>query len=310
MKKIVASLFLLTLILFATGCGDGKSGAILKVQTGTGTGTAGTATTGDGDGDFPDRFLTPDGITVAFKSFKFFEQAGGTSLPGQARSTYTLFDATFDAPKIVSLKPGETIEVHKSVTRPAAGKYDRVEFEIAYFEMPIPLCRANDDCENRRVRFYLTDVTDPALDSTFAAKPHEILLSQSTDGLDFGLISSARGIPGGLIPIRETRPTDPVIVPANQLWHQTASGSPSLFVQGITLEIPRNPKDKYIFTLTFDISNLFFFDNTDEPEPEFRFNALTQSRDGKVLENCGTPTACKADFWPGIPKIGLTVAQE
>src|SRR5581483_1209991 len=155
MQKILLVLFLASLAL--SGCGKGKSGAILNVTTPTPLPAPSSkpelsktlfAARGDGDGDgFPDRFLTPSSFTVAFKSFKLI-QIDTTIGLGQPLQSYTLFDLGFNAPKVIELKQGQVINVAEQNNDPPSGTYNRIEYEVSYFEMMIPLCDAANSCQD------------------------------------------------------------------------------------------------------------------------------------------------------------------
>lgn len=310
-------LFFLTIVIFlTTGCGKGKSGVILKVTTDT-PGIAPLsklrlATAGDSAADFPDRNLTPHSFTIAFKSFKLFKT--GANIP-----SYTVFDVDFSSPIIVSLKTGEALEVKENNADPARGTYNRIEYQIRYFEMTIPLCDAGNSCEDHRLRFYLSGDRDP--DLNFIPTPGDLLLSRSVNGTDFSWISPAQGIPASfsLFPITAPRPVNPTPVQIPVNLFPIGGGVTPLFTQTLTtpLEVPREPDKEFVFTLHFDLADLFFFDNTDEddidPGPEFRFNALITdpnvSRDGKIALDCADPT-CRADFWPGLPPVTVTISEE
>lgn len=321
MKKILISLFLPALFFLATGCGEGKSGVVLRVTTDT-AGVAPVeklrlATTGDdADDNLPDRNLTPSAFTIAFTRFRLLEKADPGN-PNAPVDSHTVFDRSLSDPIEISLTSGQTLKVDENNREPRQGTYDRLEYEVRYFEMTIPLCRLNDDCEARRVRFYLSSEADPLLDFTPTAG--DILISSSETGNDFNWISTSAGIPLGLVPISGQRPSDAYqLLPS--ILSPTGATNPALFSEQISppLEIGSNPKVVFVFTLHFDLSGLFFFDNTDEdsfdPAPEVHFNALLTdlnvSRDGKISRECVNPATCKADFWPGLPPVTVTHAEE
>lgn len=299
-------------------CGKGKSGAVFNVQAATPLSPPSSkpllAATGD-TGALPNRFLTPSAFTVAFTSFKFLQTADPLN-PTLATQSYTILDTAVNNPKVVEIKTQAPIDVADSSSTPAAGNYDRVEFEVSYFEMIIPLCDALNRCEDRRLRYYLAPMVDASLNN-FSAAPFDLLFSQSPNGFDFGWVSSAQGLPT-LIPITNPKPTDPVQIPSGGILPL----SPTFSVQlSAPLVVPKNPTDKYIFTLSMDLADLFFFDNTDETTIDktapFHFNALvtdiTQSADGKARRNCVPPTtACAAEvnFWPGVPVFSVVLTQQ
>src|SRR3989338_5251091 len=156
MKKAILSLFLPAFFSALVGCGEGKAGVALKVSTATPgvapVSKAFLAASGDGDTDFPDRFITPSSFTIGFKSFKMFRE-------GETTPSYTLFEEDPTAPRRFSLTSAQVQEVRENITDPRAGTYDRIEYEVSYYEMIIPLCglrsTSGRDCHNRRLRYYL-----------------------------------------------------------------------------------------------------------------------------------------------------------
>lgn len=339
MKKVFAFLFLLVLFSLATGCGNGKSGVVLKVTTATPDIVqvskplqAAAKPTGDDASDFPDQFLTPHSLTIAFNSFKIFKTTTTTTTGTgntDTASTYTVFDVGSTAgtaagrPIIVSLITGETQDVKENTSTPSRGTYDHVEYGIRYFEMTIPLCDSNNACEDHRLRVYLTAETDPDL-GNFTPTPGAILISRSVNGTDFSWISQQQGLFGSLdsFPITGGKPPDPYLMPPSQF--PAAGAITSTFTQQITpvLDIKDKPDKEFVFTLNFDLTDLFFYDNTDQlgngadPGPDFHFNARVPdtatgiSRDGKILFDCTNPALCKADFWPGIPPATIDVSEQ
>lgn len=320
MKNIFLSFFLLTLLLLATGCGEGKSGVILRVTTQT-PGIAPIqkphlAVTGDDPNDtLPDRKLTPSSFTVAFTRFRLLEETDPDS--DAPTPTHTIFDVGPADPIVVSFTSGQTKEVEETSREPRRGTYNLIEYEVRYFEMTIPLCEPNDDCESRRLRFYLTNEPDPLLNFTPVAG--DILISRSVNGTNFSWIRPTVGLPLSLdlFPITQERPTDAYQVPLTVF---PPGGITPVFRHALSpsLEIEENPDEVFIFTLQFDLADLFFFDNTDEgtldTPPDVHFDALVNdlnvSRDGKIQLDCINLINCKADFWPGLPIVTVTVEQE
>src|SRR5579884_1862725 len=100
-SRVFLSFFLIILFYCITGCGNGKTGIILKVTTDT-TGIIPlskqaqaviAAATGDGGANFPNRFLTPTSFTVAFNRFTVFQAETGTGATQPLTPVgYTVFD--------------------------------------------------------------------------------------------------------------------------------------------------------------------------------------------------------------------------
>lgn len=322
MKNVLISVFLLTLFFLATGCGEGKSGVVLRVTTGT-AGIAPIekphlAAEGDDPIDlYPDRNLTPSSFTIALTSFRLFEATDPNDTNASVRS-YTVFDRDPSDPIEISLTSDQTIEVEESTRDPRSGTYNRIEYGIRYFEMSIPVCEANDDCENSRVRFYLSSEPDPILNFTPAAG--DMIISGSPTGDDFSWISTDVGLPLslGLFPITGARPVDAHQVPSNVFPGGVMNPIISQTLS-TPLEVDSSPEEAFVFTLGFDLSGLFFFDNTDEgtidTAADFHFNAriedLNESRDGKLQRECTDANTCRADFWPAPPPPAtVTLTQE
>lgn len=278
------------------------------------------AAVGDGGGDlFEDQLITPSAVTLGLKSFRLVKQEDDPLLE-PVPEFYSLFDADPGDPRVIEFQTGVTEEIAETSSEPREGTYNRIEYEITYLEMIIPLCDANHNCENRRLRFYLDAIFDPEFN--LQTEPLELLLSENENGFLFNWISAALGLPESLgrFPVSGNRPTDPYLaqIPGTQL----NPSNPSLFSLPLNppLEVPRNPDGEYIFTLHFDLSNLFFFDNTDEatidPNAPFHFNALVPnvsvatSRDGKIRFSCALSCVTAADFSPGLPVVTVTVRQE
>ena len=100
------------------------------------------AATGDGTGDtFDDQIITPSGVTLGLRSFKFFRKADtDTVTPGQTQESYSVLDLDPTVPHVVKFQTGVPEQIVETVTDPKEGTYDRVEFEVTYFEMVVPLC--------------------------------------------------------------------------------------------------------------------------------------------------------------------------
>jgi hypothetical protein len=325
MKNVFLSFFLLTLLSLATGCGEGKSGIIVRVKTDT-AGIAPIekphrAAEGDDPIDpFPDRNLTPSSFTIAFTRFRLFEAREDQDTETPTRS-YTVFERDSSDPIEISLTSGQTVEVEENNKDPRRGTYDRIEYGVRYFEMTIPLCETNDDCEDRRVRVYVSPQPDPNLN--FTPQVGDILISGSRTGEDFSWISTSVGLPlsVGLFPITGPRPADAYQLPTH-IFPPAGATNPAIFPHTLStpLEVDSDPEKVFVFTLNLDLSGLFFFDNTDEGSTDTatdpHFNARIEdptdplSRDGKIENRCTDDPTCTADFWPGLPVVTVTQTEE
>lgn len=320
MKNVFASFFLLILLSLATGCGDNKSGVVVRVTTSTqGVAPAAKplrAVTGDLDSDFPDQTLTPRSFTIAFTSFKLFKEDDDATIT--RTPDYTVFEETPTDPIVVSLTTGQTVEVEENNRNPGQGTYDQIEFGVRYIEMTVPLCSTNDSCIDHRFRFYLSSEPDPELNFTPALG--ELLISDSVTQDNFSFISESRGLPDSIgdFPVSGGRPPDPYTIQPGTLFPPSGPIK-SVITETITpFTVENNPENEFVLTLNFDLSGLFFYDNTDQdtidPGPEFHFNALIDdedvSEDGKIFGELCVVETCRADFWPGIPPVDVTVDEE
>ncbi len=305
---------LLSALLLAgpIGCGNGKSGVVLRVVNDTPDSASKPHFQARGDeGDDPDDFITPERLTVGFKSLKLFQT-------GETTPRYTVFDVDSASPKVVSLT-SEAQDVTENISDPGEGSYDRIEYAVSYYEMPIPICDARAECESRNIRFYLTDVADPRLGGV-AIEAQEILISTTENGTQFAWIDDVVGL-AGLFPVSGARPTQPHRVPDNQFPSTPSSTFP--LTLSTPLDIPQAPEGKYVITLHFDLSALFFYDDTDGVDAALNhcgdvlcFNGFAEaslSRDGKRFQSgkdCPFPCIQSADFWPGLPDVTVDGALE
>ncbi len=285
------------------GCGNGKSGVVLRVVNDTPSASKPLFKARGDEGDDPDDFITPETLTVGFKSFKLIQQ-------GETTPRYSLFDVDFASPKVVTLT-SEPQQVAENISDPSVGSYDRIEYAVSYYEMPIPICDAQAECESRKIRFYLTDVADKSLGG-IPIQQQELLVSTTENGTQFGWMDDATGL-ATLFPLTGPRPALPYRVPGNQF---PSRPSPTFSMTlSSPISVPETPEGKYTLTLHFDLSALFFYDDTDSDEPfndcgdAFCFNGFADanvSRDGKRFQpgkDCPFPCNRSADFWPGLPDV-------
>ena len=326
MKK--AAFILCLALLIQAGCGDdGKSNITLRVVQNS------PAATPSGDGaanDYPDEYLTPTDVKVGLARVRLLKT-------GSTNAGFTLLDATFDRPRVVTIASDVQEMEDMTGSDPDSGTYDKIEYAVSYYEVAVPVCDGTSPpvCDSRRVRLYLADASDPDLGGK-KAKARDILMAATTGRSDFGWIDLHQGLPTLLF----TRPLYPSRiakdkVPAVQPHLATLTLSPAVI-------IPSDKSDtdtKFTLTLAFSTGNLFFYDNTDATasgllcDRDPCFNALADvaaSRDGKFQRPCPTPdptptptpdpaatptptpTPCSlsADFWPGLPTVGVAVEIE
>ncbi len=311
---------LLLFLPLVSSCGDSKSGVELKAVL---TPIVPSGSAGDGNtSDYPDAFLSTTQAQVALRSVRLTQKQTTTAAttPTPAAS-YTFFDVDAANPKTVGLNTQPSI-VDETTVHLQEGTYDKVEIELVYYEITVPLCLASastpvptptaiptpsptptatptaSDCENRRVRLYFTDVPKGWNDQTVKAR--DVLVETTENRGDFGWVSFEKGLPH----IENTRPAKPVALPSTV----TAPA-----VLGVTLnpsfEASGAVEQKISVILTLEAAGLFY-DETDGSGTTF--NALADaenSRDGKGMFLCGSPCQT-ADFWPVPPAFKATLETE
>jgi hypothetical protein len=281
-----------------------------------------TGTIGDGkNSDWPDQYLTPTTFAIGFKSATLL-QPTTTVNP----INFTIFDQnTPNNPLVIYLDSAASQTVWDSSSHLPKGTYDTIQLDVVFYEMIIPVFNGNTGDLNphcRRVRLYLADSTDP---NTLGGKPisHlDILLASNDYGFLFNWIDPQSGLPA------PTRPSAPYQLPTNQLPANTST-TPNIVTLALSSPIDSSGDNKeFDITLTFDVSDDFFYDETDTgtgnpnaADPNFsqNFNYLAPrplpnitiqpsagvTRDGSLKNACTNINICtdSADFWPGLPSI-------
>lgn len=274
-----AAVFLAVLFL-SVACGGRKDQGIevqvLEDFSGTGIGDTDT---------YPDAFLTPSELRVALKSVKLIK-AGDTS------PSYTVFDTgAFTEPVILDLTTSaQFVENNGAYPTGCACEFSKVQIEVVYIDLRATVYNI-DSPQDRRIRFYTLNLTDPQL--AYPVGAGEVLFGGILSIPNFQWVNIDDG---SFVPISGTRPTAPLQVPAavfpNDVYSPTVTVDlPKFF------EIPDKPKGIYTVTVTFHAANLFFFDETDAP-PNGRFDLDT---DGRL--NANSPNS---HYYPTFPLLSAS----
>ncbi len=300
---------LLLLSLLLLSCGGKREGLItLKAIAST---ENFTPTFGDGSTtsppssvtDWPDFFNTPSAFRIGIKSAKLVAQ-------DQTTPVFSIFDRNDFASAFISdvpLPPADPLEVATSDVAPPAGKFIRVQLEILFYEMTVPVCSLSPTpCSDRPFRSYFASILDRSIsEQTIQAGD---ILFRPDGAATFGWLSRST-LPGA---VQATRPSDPAQVPSRLFSGGAITSTFTAdFPLANPLEVQPNQKEGSVLTLTFLITKEFFWDETaDAGDPDQgRFNliaATATSRDGKFQNGCHQiVSGCQdsADFWPGLPPI-------
>lgn len=270
------------LTLLFTGCGGDKNKGIEAVFLADSSG----AGIGDNDG-YPDQFLTPSSIKIGVKSVKLIK-ANDTY-------TYTILDTKDSAPPLVLDLTGtaQTADINPLFPTPTdcpdPCEFSKVQMELTFFDLQISVYAATADTTSidHRIRFYTLPPTDPDLEAVQAG---DVLFGDLAAVPNFNWIDITDG---RFVPLTEPRPTTPLQVPASRFPENSYSQTVKVYLPKF-LSIPKDPKGLITVTITVQIGNLFFYDDTDTP-PNGRFDLST---DGRL--NANEPDS---HFYPGFPPI-------
>jgi hypothetical protein len=280
-RLVIRTMAVLFFPLLLIGCGNKKNEGIEAVIQ------ADFSNTGIGGNDsYPDGFLTPPTITVGVKSVQLIKADDTT--------TYTVFDTGDSAHPIVLDLDTNTQSAGTNSVFPSACPCDfsKVQLELTYVDMQVPVYDdpAATVAINRRFRFYTLDLTDP--DIGVAVNAGEVLVGDTSDTPHFNWIDTADGT---YVPLTETRPAFPLLVPATRFPNDTYSSTVTIDLPSF-LKIPSKPKGIIKVTLTVQAGQIFFYDETDTAPPaSTRFDRFT---DGRL--NANEPDS---HFYPTFPAI-------
>jgi hypothetical protein len=330
--RFVDRALLITLVALAmsTGC---SSGASVTLQ-GMFSQTDPAANNGDGSSDnWTDSKQTPTGFAMGIQSAK---------LTGSDGSSFTLFDEGVNSNKMPSalftrLYNSPTKVVIDSENNVKNGTYDTLELQLVYYETEVG---AYQDVvlHPRRLRTYLQDYYETLISKTVTAydlligngSPTDFTVPTSGDPSDVGttgiILNWINPTVGSLCPTRSTcNGGAPYQVPTTVFPDSTVK----INLGGQNIVVDSNTNANFIITLTAQIQNLFFYDETDTIAPyNTIFNFLSplpttsppnppESYDGKIQDAC-SPSDCsgggtnkqQADFWMGPPQFGVTVTSQ
>lgn len=311
-----------------------------------------TDTKGIGDGansDWPDRFLTPTTFAIGIQSASLL-QSSDTVNP----ITFNIFDrGSPNSPLAIYLDSTVPQVISDSSAHLPDGTYSTIQYQVVYYEMIVPVFNGGpgDTAPHcRRVRLYLANSADQFTLSGTPITAFDILFSSSDNGLDFNWISQG-GITDPSCPVGQagcllrTRPANPYQLPPNRLPNVTGAQNIVTRLFSSPIIVDSSTDKDFEITLTFDLADLFFYDETDTDaanpnslNPLFtdNFNFLASrplahittqpdtnlSRDGSLLDACTPFPTCdtrvttggtatfSADFWPVPPAVAATVVEK
>ncbi|MFH1625404.1 MAG: hypothetical protein ABID54_09665 [Pseudomonadota bacterium] len=227
---------------------------------------------GDTGGDAQyDALLTPQGYSVGLQRVQMLLTTDPSTSP-----SYTVFDTgDVSSPKVVDLVTGYEGTFGENATYPAAGTYDRERYILVYCELTLPA-----DGVVGTYRLYMSTVGSYQRGDVRYNDNGTWKWIDSTDGS-----------------YDTTRPASPVVL--------DLSGQPDPYEETVNLTssftVPADPTGLYTVTVTFDVTNCFFWDDRDGDglfEP-----AGDDWQTAPSLDTSGF------DFWPGPPAQTVTVTQ-
>jgi hypothetical protein len=323
---------MLLVLTLSAGC---SSGANVTLQ-GMFSQTDPAANNGDGSSDnWTDYRQTPTGFAMGIQSAK---------LTGSDGSSFTLFDEGVNGNNIpdalfTRLYNSPTKVVIDSESDIKNGTYDTLELTLVYYETEVDAYQ-DTVLHPRRLRTYLQDYNETLIGGK-AVTAYDMLIGNGmpTDftvptsgnpsdvgstGTDLTWINPANGnrcaqrsacVNGG----------NPYQVPSTVFPNPTVK----IDLGGQNIVVDSNTDANFIITLTAQIQNLFFYDETDTISPYTTiFNYLSslpttsppnssESYDGKIQDACspsdcsgGSTNKLQADFWMGPPQFDVTVTSQ
>lgn len=224
-----------------------------------------------------DVIITPESYAVGLWKVELLKGVNDTT-------PYTIqeFAATSEAPVHFPLTSTST-NMANNTDYPAAGTYTVFKPTIAYLEMQLPSAKVDMPEDVTKFRVYVSTVGD--------IPPGDILLyvDEAWKWLDTdtGEYSAAR--------------------PDNPAQHKYfgEGDSPDPFqptdIEMDSVVIPDSPSGLYTATLSFDVSNTFFFDDLDK---DGVFEPTTDDKGtDEQIDQYGTP-----DWFPGAPSMSLSMS--
>lgn len=278
-RLAIRTMAILFFPLLLIGCGNKKNEGIEAVFL------ADFSNTGIGDNDsYPDGFLNPNASTIKIgvKSVQLIKA-------DETTPSYTVFDTKDDTHPIVLDLTTTAQSADTNPVFPPPGDFSKVQVEMTFVDMQVPVYD-DEIAVNRRFRFYTLDLTDP--DIGVAVKEGEVLVGDTTNTPHFSWINMDDG---SYVPLTETRPAFPLLVPATRFPNDTYSSTVTIDLPSF-LKIPSKPKGIIKVTLTVHAGQIFFYDETDTAPPaSTRFDRFT---DGHL--NANDPNS---HFYPTFPVI-------
>ncbi|MFQ5455156.1 MAG: hypothetical protein ACE5EA_02995 [Nitrospirota bacterium] len=253
---------------------------------------------GDNDDDYIDKFITPPSLMIGLKSAKLI-------LENEQSPSYTIFDTNPLSPMIVELVRGLPLFIANNSNYPSSGTYNKVQYEIIFYEVIIPVCeRTVVDCPQRRMRVYLSQTLDPQLGPISAG---DILIEEPPLNNTFKWINKSDGS------YSDFRPADNLVhqVPLDKFSSIGKISTDNIFSGTVSLStpliIPTSPSGLSIIEINFDIKDLFFYDDTNSNDRFDPFPILLSCDldcDGHL--DGANPSA---DYYPALPSISAAISE-
>jgi len=306
----------------STGCSS-SANVTLLAQFASGSSNP-AANNGDGNTDnWADNNLTPTGFAMGIQSatltgsdgssFTIFDQGvDGGSMPN------ALFTRFYNSPTTVNF--GYKTDIDN-------GTYDTLELQLVYYENEVDAYQ-DATLHPRRMRTYLQDYFETLIGKTVTAydmligngSPTDFTVPTSGDYTDVG--STGQDL-SWIDPVDGSRCAQrsdcldggiPYQVPTTVF----PSATVKIPLTGQEIVVDSDTDANFVITLTAQIEDLFFYDETDAGAPENAlFNYLSDSSsslDGKIQDACTTSDCSggggnkqQADFWIGPPQFKASV---
>jgi len=300
----------------STGC---NSGANITLQATMDPTVASSANDGNSDptnDGWTNANPNPSGFAMGIQNAKLTSSTTADS--------FTIFDQGLGDPLFTRLYNSPTKVTFTSKDNISQGTYDRLELQVVFYEAAIQT-RDSQNLHTRRLRYYLSDATDPLIKQAVTA--HDLLLSEddftvpaSNDPTDVGTDGTALEwidqTNGGFCTPRSSCTNNDPYQGNTSFLAGIFNNYPTLTIPISSFTVDSSTNASFVVNLAFGIGGLFFYDDTDY---NGQFDSLsTTSPDGKIDQPCldSYPTCStddnpgSADFWIGPPLISSTVISQ
>jgi hypothetical protein len=296
MKAPVNFLSLLVLLpLFMLGCNtdSGDEGVRLEVLLDA----AGDPPSGVDPDTWPDAFLTPIEYAVAIKR---------ATLLGPDSASYVIFDDTdFNLSHLLETDSLDSpvlfeVETNGSFPTECPCSFDRIEYELAYVEMVVPVYEG-DAAVNRRFRLYTADYTDTVTAESpgVTVAVGDVLVEDPVGSGFFKWIDLEDGSYDSL-------DTPPVVhLQAPQGVYTDLFSPPFTVTLSSPLEVPEDPEGLYTPTMAISVGQRFFYDETETDTTAETYTRFDRFSDGAL--NLNDPVS---HFFPLFPHMTAAGSSE